>query len=72
MGFIIQELCRDDGKEHGNYYLGFRVWVLGFMVQDSGFKGLGFSVQGLMAGGSGSLVSFLGVRVKLSVFLFRG
>ena len=20
-------LCRDNGKEHGNYYLGFRAWV---------------------------------------------
>ena len=25
-------LCRDNGKENGNYYLGFGVWVSGLEV----------------------------------------
>ena len=33
-------LYRDNGKENGNYYLGFRVWGLGFRVQGLGFSGL--------------------------------
>ena len=27
---VIIRLYRDTGKEHGVYYLGFRVWGLGF------------------------------------------
>ena len=33
-------LCRDNGKENGNYYLGFR--VSGLRVWGLGFTGLGF------------------------------
>ena len=29
---------RDNGKENGNYYLGFRVWCLGFRVQGLGAR----------------------------------
>ena len=27
MGYTIRGLCKDNGKENGNYYLGFRVQV---------------------------------------------
>ena len=30
---------RDNGKENGNYYLGFRVWVLEFMAWGLGHWG---------------------------------
>ena len=40
---------RDNEKETGNYYLGFRVQDSGFRVQDLGFRvqDLGFRVQDL-------------------------
>ena len=36
---IIFGLYRDNGKENGHYYLGFRVQGLGFRVQGLGFRG---------------------------------
>ena len=37
LGFRVQGLYRDNGKENGNYCLGFRV---------QGFRVLGFKVSG--------------------------
>ena len=31
-------LCRDNGKENGNYCLGFRVWGFEFRVPGLGFR----------------------------------
>ena len=28
-GTVRYKVCRDNGKENGNYYLGFRVWAAG-------------------------------------------
>ena len=34
----------DNGNEHGNYYLGFRVWGLEFRVRGSRLCGFGVKV----------------------------
>ena len=38
-------LYRDNGKENGNYYLGFRVWGFECRVQGLGFRVWSFGFQ---------------------------